>query len=71
MNLNVLRFGFLRDKDVREEDGEGEENNDDNHALLQPTLRLPHPGNALILSFLRALRDATMVMRHLKVNSEK
>lgn len=73
MDLNILRFRFLCDKDIGKKNGEGEENNDDNHALLQPTLGFAHPGNALILSFLRAHRGATMVMvvRHCKLKVEK
>lgn len=66
MDLNVLGLGGLGDENIGEEDGEGEENDDDHHALLQPTLGLAHPGNALIFFFLGTLRGAPsmMMVRH-------
>lgn len=68
MDLDVLGFGGFCDEDVGEEDGQGEEHDDDDHALLQPTLGLAHPGNAAVLSFLRVHGGTIMmmvVMRHI------
>ena len=62
MDLDVLGFGGFGDEDVGEEDGQGEENDDDDHALLQPTLGLAHPGDVAVFLFLGAPGGAIMMM---------
>jgi hypothetical protein len=52
VDLDVLRFWLFGDKDVREEDGESEENDNGYQALTQPALGSTHPLNALIFLFL-------------------
>ena len=71
MNFNVLRLRLLRDEEVREENGYGQKNDNDNHALLQPTLRLAHPFNAVKLFLLGTLGGSMRVMvRHVEVKSK-
>ena len=68
MNLNVLRFGFLGNEDVGEDDGNDQKDNDDYHTLLQPSLGFPHPFDTLIFLFLGATYFAfrvMMMLRHL------
>ena len=67
MDFNVLRFGFLGNEDVGEDNGDDEENDDDNQALTQPTLGATHPFYTTIFSFLGASYFVfrVMVMRHL------
>lgn len=52
MDLDVLGLGRLGDEDVRENDGNDEDNNDDNQALTQIAFGLTHPFNTLIFLFL-------------------
>lgn len=52
MDLDVLGFGRLGDKDVRENDGDGEDNNDNNQAFTQIAFGLTHPFNTLIFLLL-------------------
>ena len=52
MDLDVLGFGLFGNEDIGEDDGDGEENNDDNQALMQPALCLSHPFDATELILL-------------------
>lgn len=62
MDFEVLGFGLFGDEDVGEDDGEGEENDDENQALPQPTLGATHPFNAAEFLFLRKSNLAFRVM---------
>ena len=66
MNLDVPGFRGLSDENIGENDGYDQKNDNDNHALLQPTLRLAHPSDALIFLLLGAHRGTMRVMGHLK-----
>ena len=71
MNLDVLGFGGLSDENIGENDGYDQKNDNDNHALLQPTLRLAHPFNAVKLFLLGTLGGSMRVMvRHVEVKSK-
>ena len=54
VDLDILGLGGLGNENIGEKNGKGEENDYENHTLLQPTLGLPHPGNVAELSFLGA-----------------
>ena len=62
VDLDVLGLGGLGDEDVGEDHGNGQKDDDDNHALLQPALGFAHPSNALIFFFLGAPGGAIMMM---------
>lgn len=66
MDLDVLGFGLFGNEDVGEDDSDGEENDDDNQALTQPTLNATHPFNATEFLFLGAtyLAFRVMMTRH-------
>lgn len=52
MDLDVLGFGLFGNEDIGEDDGDGEENNDDNQALMQPAFSSPHPRDTSVFPFL-------------------
>lgn len=62
VDFDVLGFGGFGDENVRKDYGNGKENDDNDHALLQPTLRFAHPFYAAELILLGALRSASMVV---------
>lgn len=73
MDFYVLGLGGLSDEDIGENNGYGQKNDEDNHTLTEPTLRLAHPFNATELILLGAAGSATrmVVVGHIEVKNEK
>ena len=59
MHLDVLGFLLFGDEEVREDDCQGEENDNDNESLAEPSFTASHPRDAAELLLLGA-----MVVRH-------